>query len=58
MKRLIAGLFVLTLAACGVDGGPLRPSGHVGVSYGSNGMDTTCSMTGSNSTVSLTVVGC
>ncbi|MEJ5219046.1 hypothetical protein WG622_12390 [Cognatishimia sp. D5M38] len=37
--RVIAALTTLAfLAACGVDGAPLRPSANVGIGIGSNGV--------------------
>ena len=37
--KAIAVLAILTLAACGADGAPVRPSASVGVGVGSDGVD-------------------
>ena len=48
---MICGL----LAACGADGAPFRPMGNLGLSLGSNGVSTSCTVGTTNGTVSVAV---
>lgn len=38
MTRAVCLIALLTLAACGIDGEPVRPTGDVGVNIGSGGV--------------------
>ncbi len=53
MKNIALILALGTLSACGADGPPLQPNANVGLSVGSNGVNTTAGIGASNGTVSL-----
>ncbi|EBA12103.1 hypothetical protein [Roseobacter sp. CCS2] len=55
MKQIALVLTVAALAACGADGAPFTPNANVGLSVGSNGVNTTTSVGASNGTVSVGV---
>lgn len=58
MKRLSASLLALTvLAGCGADGAPFRPTATAGITIGTGGISTNCSVGTTNGTVSVQV-GC
>lgn len=57
MKALPLILFVAVLSGCGADGAPFRPSADLGVSIGTGGVSTSCSVGTTNGTVSVRV-GC
>ena len=40
MKRALCVLALMGIAACGVDGEPVRPTANVGVAIGSGGVQT------------------
>lgn len=55
MKQLIAlGAFALAVS-CGAQSEPLKPTGSVGVSVGTNGVNTTTNLGLSNGNVSIGV---
>ncbi len=39
MKRILCLVSLLGLAACGVDGEPVRPAANIGISIGSGGVN-------------------
>lgn len=43
----------ITLAACGVDGEPMRPTGGASVSVGTNGVNTNAQVGATNGTISV-----
>lgn len=53
MKRIGFVLTLLVLVGCGADGAPFAPQGQIGVSAGSGGVSTTCSVGGSNGTITI-----
>ena len=55
MKRIAMILTVAALAACGADGAPMKPTANMGLSLGSNGINTNASVGASNGTVSIGV---
>lgn len=56
--RLMAGILGLAvLAGCGADGAPFRPTANAGISIGTGGISTNCSVGTSNGNVSVSV-GC
>lgn len=57
MKLIIAFLSIAMLASCGADGAPFRPTANAGVSIGTGGVSTNCSLGGTNGVVSVSV-GC
>ncbi len=55
MSRLIAIAALTVVAACGADDPPFRPTGNVGVSVGTNGVNTSTSLGATNGTFSVGV---
>ena len=55
MKVIASLLIVVLLAACGVEGDPIRPTANLGVSLGSSGVRTTTSVGLSKGNVSVGV---
>ncbi len=55
MRKLAAILGLIALAGCGAAGAPLRPVANLGLSFGSGGVSTSCSVGGTNGTVSVNV---
>ena len=55
MKPIAVFLTLISLAACGADGAPMRPSANLGLSLGSGGVNTNASVGASNGTVSVGV---
>ena len=58
MRGIIAGLLALvTLAGCGAEAPPFRPTATAGISFGTGGLTTNCALGTTNGTVSVQV-GC
>jgi hypothetical protein len=55
MKVSAAFAIILTLAACGADGPPMRPTASIGLNIGPGGVSTSCNVGGSNGTVTIGV---
>ena len=53
MKKIALIIALGALAACGADAPPLQPNANVGLSVGSNGVNTTAGIGASNGTVSM-----
>ncbi|WP_217810137.1 hypothetical protein [Salibaculum griseiflavum] len=53
MKKTLALIALLGLAACGADDPPFQPTAGVGVSVGSGGVSTNASVGATNGTVSV-----
>ncbi|MDX8350058.1 hypothetical protein SLH49_18870 [Cognatiyoonia sp. IB215446] len=53
MKMIALILGLAALAACGANGPPLEPNANVGLSVGSNGVNTTAGIGASNGTLSV-----
>lgn len=56
MKRIGFVLTLLVLAGCGADGAPFRPFAELGVSAGSGGVSTNCTMGGTNGRITISAV--
>jgi hypothetical protein len=55
MKRIALILAIVTVAGCGADGAPMKPTANVGLSLGTGGVNTSASVGASNGTVSVGV---
>lgn len=53
MKKIALIIALGALAACGADGGPMRPNANVGLSIGPNGVNPNASLGASNGNVSV-----
>ncbi|WP_368186407.1 hypothetical protein [Aestuariibius sp. HNIBRBA575] len=57
MKKIVFLISMVALASCGADGAPFEPTANAGISIGTGGISTNCSVGTSNGTVSVNV-GC
>ncbi len=55
MKPVFAILGLVVLAACGAGGPPFKPTANIGLTAGPAGIGTTCSVGGTNGTVTIGV---
>jgi hypothetical protein len=55
MKIVFTLTALVALAACGAGGPPFKPTANIGLTAGPGGVGTTCSVGGTNGTVTIGV---